>query len=174
MEKISQTKHKGGRPRLFPNERIGLMGLVNGDIRTDRTVNNRHYTNIAFKIFEDIDSDEYNHLFNKKKEIVKTTILSELGRVVDMYSNGKEMMLAIAKIICDDKMNTAKAINFIKRYRMQVNKNKISGTLKKIVTIINNANFDEADKQYFFVVLKALAEENLPAEEDLEEDLEEE
>lgn len=169
LENFSKT-NKGGRPRKFSQRDMILMRRVNSDIRTDKTVHNRHYSDAAFRILYDLNCDEYNHLVDKKKEIVKTTILIELGKVVETYSNGEEIMLMLAKTICNKKMKTTRAVDYIKKYRMnqddspKLNKHKISGTLRKIVTVINNANIDEDDMQLFFIALKELAEENLPSE----------
>ena len=176
MENISQTKHKGGRPRKHSKELIKKMRILyDNHVITERSIINRLYLGDAQTLLE--NSDEYNYLVDKKKhKTLRNTILTALGRVAEKYSNGDEVVLMLAKHICDNKLNTATAINFINNYRMQdknspkLNKNKVIGCLKKILTIINNSNFKEDEMQYFFFALKALAEENLPAKEEDEVD----
>jgi hypothetical protein len=168
MENISKTKtkHKGGRPRKHPEIMRTTVRKLNDGVNTERSINNKIYYEVAKMYLED---SEFAYLLNKK------TILTALGRVVEMYSDGDEIVQKLARIICSDRMNTAIAIDYINKYRMldedspKLNKHKISGTLKKIAKIIENSNFKEDEMQYFFFALKELAEENLPAE---EEDLE--
>lgn len=177
MEKISQTeKHKGGRPRIYPKEYIGSMRKLYSEYTTDRSINNAHYMSSAFDIIYHLPDNNFTYLVdNKNQKLHHTTILTALGRIVEKYSNGEELMLKFAKTICDKKMKTSEAIFYLNNCRMwnenspKLNKHNITGALKKIVNIINNSNFDEDEMQFFFIALKALAEENLPAEEEDEE-----
>lgn len=141
MENISKTKHKGGRPRKHSKEFLTGMRAIYSDYNTDRSINNMIYLGDAQEL---LMSDEFTYLVdNKKQKLYRTTILIALGRIVNMYTNGEEMMLKLAREICNEKMNTYEAIDFIKRYRMQdgqkLNKDNISGTIKKIKTVIRNS-----------------------------------
>jgi hypothetical protein len=165
MENFSETeKHKGGRPRKYSKEFLTGMRAIYSDYNTDRSINNMIYLGDAQKLL--MNSDEFTYLVdNKKQKLYRTTILTALGRVADMYTNGEEMMLQLARIICDDKMTTSEAIYFINNYRKQdgqkLNKNSITGTFKKILTVIRNSNLDDNDMKILMKALRKLSEEDL-------------
>jgi hypothetical protein len=83
---------------------------------------------------------------NKKHKILRKTIMVALGRIAEMFSNGDELALELAQVICRERLNTAKAIDLINKYRISngeaLNKNKIQGTLKKIINVIRNSCLD--------------------------------
>lgn len=81
--------------------------------------------------------------------------MTALGRVAMKYSNGDELALELAKNICKHKLNTQEAINYINRRRKangeKFGKNRVEGTFKKVVNVINNAGLNEYEINLLFL-----------------------
>ena len=57
--------------------------------------------------------------------------------------------------ICDNKLNTSKAVNYIRKSR-KLGKDKVNGTVKKLLKIIDNAYLTKKQKER--VILKFLVQ----------------
>lgn len=141
MENIS--KKKKGRPEKILNEvkeMLKASARANDPKTSERTINNNYYVMLGMEILRE---DGYEYIVDSHKQtIYKQTIMQHIGRIKELY--GIEPALELARTICKEKMNTAKAIQYIKEYRMTegnepLQKNKVNGVLKKIVNIINNS-----------------------------------
>jgi len=75
-------------------------------------------------------------LWDIKNEKMKTTILAELGRLT--VRAGDDIALKAARVICEHKMNTARALAFLRRFR----KTKTGAgwsVLQKILRLIDDS-----------------------------------
>ena len=156
MEKIS--KNKKGRPELHKALKASIL-MVGGNVvfQTKRTLHNEAYLAIAFGLLK--DNDAYTYLLDKKKEkIYKKTILQHIGGVAELYNH--QIAVEIANVICKKRYNTAKAIDFIKRFRKEqgedLQKNKVEGALKKVINIINNSGLTTDELQQLIGLMKEI------------------
>ena len=154
MENISEIKkNKVGRPKEHALLEHGIR-VIYPDLKTQRSVNNKIYYTHTFGLL--IKSNEFGYLVDTEKQIVKRcTIMTALGRVAMKYSNGDELALELAKNICKHKLNTQEAINYINRRRKangeKFGKNRVEGTFKKVVNVINNAGLNEYEINLLFL-----------------------
>ena len=75
-------------------------------------------------------------LWDIKNEKMKTTILAELGRLT--VRAGDDIALQAARVICEHKMNTARALAFLRRFRKAKTAASWS-VLQKILRLINDS-----------------------------------
>jgi len=116
MEKFSEKKR--GRPKVLDGENEKVMESVYYDAKSRRSLLNKHYSLIAFRI---LTSDQkvlpgYEYLFggnDLNNANPKETILTELGRLKD-----PELIRVFAQKICEDKMKTKQAVQQIRDYRL--------------------------------------------------------
>jgi len=81
-------------------------------------------------------------LWDTKKDKIKTTILAELGRLV--VRSGDEIALKAARVICDNKMGTARALSFLRRFR-KTKSDKLLSVLNRIIRLINDSDLSEEE-----------------------------
>lgn len=114
MENIS--KNKRGRPRML--RRDGLQALYYDKGR--RQQDNMAYVQLFGKLIYPAGvaggmmDPVFLFLWDKDKKI-KTTVSAELGRLA--VRSGDDIALKAARVICEHKMNTARALAFLRRFR---------------------------------------------------------
>jgi len=115
-DKIS-TKRKRGRPKFGREEMISLMKEKNlfPDIRTERGFQNKCYEVDAVGAIRDLDGMEF--LVDREKETLKSSILTEIGRLKD-----PETMRALAEEVCEraktEKRTTKEWVQFCRAIRL--------------------------------------------------------
>ena len=112
-ENIS-IKPKRGRPYLFFTDAADKREWKKHypDVRTDRTLVNRLYSDRALSVLGDGRKPEYIWLADVKADRFKHTILTELGRVDE-----DDEIRDLAGFICEKKMSTSEAVSFIRDCR---------------------------------------------------------
>jgi hypothetical protein len=122
MENFSENKRKRGRPSKMFASRITVNQKANEYAKglaqencTDRTKVNLYYQTSAHAALWDGD---YSYLFINDdskctSEIKKRTILQNLGRLED-----DELIRKTARLICDNKLNTAEAVTYIRELKI--------------------------------------------------------
>jgi hypothetical protein len=157
MENIS--KNKRGRPEKVSSILKDFFKRTASDLKiTDRTINNEYYLSKAFGVLKNAIGD-FTYLFDESKQIIlKKTILYALGRLEEKY--GKDVVIEAASIICQEKLNTAQAIDFIKDFRNgqgeDLQKNKVEGALKKVLNIINNSGLTNDELQQLIILIREI------------------
>lgn len=81
-------------------------------------------------------------LWDIKKEKMKTTILAELGRLT--VRAGDDIALQAARVICEHKMNTARALAFLRRFR-KTKSDKLLSVLNRIIHLVNDSDLSEKE-----------------------------
>jgi len=154
MENIS--KNKRGRPRKISKSFEESLQMIYPELKSVRSINNINYLNDTIELLKDKEGFEYL-IDGKKQELKHKTILTALGRIIEKYSNGEQLALELATDICNHKLNTQKAIDFINRFRKangdNVGKNKTQGALKKVINVIQNAHLDQEEVSKLIKVL---------------------
>jgi hypothetical protein len=112
-ENIS-IKPKRGRPYLFFTDANDKRECKKHypDVRTDRTLVNRLYSDRALSVLGDGHKPEFLWLADAKTDRFKHTILTELGRVDE-----DEEIRDLAMELCERKLKTAAAIALIRTRR---------------------------------------------------------
>jgi hypothetical protein len=144
MEKIS--KNRKGRPvkLIFFKNNFNFYKNLEPDLTT-RQLYNRYYETVALsEIIVDwstkkIRNPIFKYLYDFDAKANKKTVLSAIGRVFQDY--GKDDAVYVATMICQNKMNTTTALNFISDVR-GLRQNKIEGTIDKLLTVIQNARLN--------------------------------
>jgi|SRR5579863_3493608 len=112
-ETASQTP-KPGRPFSVFRDAADRQEMIElfDDVRSERSVVNRLFHLDALMAIGEGDKPQYRWLADARTDCIKRTILAELGRVRD-----EEKIRELARYICEMKMSTAEAINFIRERR---------------------------------------------------------
>lgn len=113
---------------------------------SNRQLLNKYYCNLFLQaIIKD------NELLKKYKLLSfiiipkkKTTILTELGKVYSKKS--LKQAITLANHICTNKLATDKAISYIRKSR-KLGKDKIKGTISKLLKVIDNAYLSTSEKE---------------------------
>lgn len=124
MENISdilpQPKRGRGRPKKYPE--LLFSGISVAELRGKQ--NNLHAEYAIMKLSKWNKGGDFDRLLKGVNGKPRVTILSELGRMIDMFENSNESddkelgkVLSTAAHICKHKLPTAKAIGLIRRIR---------------------------------------------------------
>lgn len=125
LEKFS--KNKRGRPRKYTEDYLEKMRQTDTNLRgkTDRCVCNFGYTSRAFCILLDRDPnfEKYSWLLgiNEHGTGCKHTILSELGRLVDLTGDEQDM-IDVVELLCKEKPKTTAILPILRRVRNDIKK----------------------------------------------------
>jgi len=113
-ENISINRPKRGRPYLFFTDANDKREWIrdNPDARTDRTLVNRVYRDMALSVLGDGYKPEFTWLADVKAGRFKNTILAELGRVDDDHE-----LRDLALELCQRKLKTAAVVALIRSRR---------------------------------------------------------
>ncbi|HNR81819.1 MAG TPA: hypothetical protein PKK37_05260 [Candidatus Pacearchaeota archaeon] len=115
MENIS--KNKRGRPQILRRDTLRASYYDKGRRQQD----NMAYTQLfGMLVYPDGSAGEpldpiYLFLWDNKKVKIKATVSAELGRLA--VRSGDDVALQAARVICEKKMNTARALAFLRRFR---------------------------------------------------------
>ena len=76
-------------------------------------------------------------LWDIKNEKMKTTILAELGRLT--VRAGDDIALQAARVVCENKMNTARALAYLRRFRKNKTAGQVMVVTQKILRLIDDS-----------------------------------
>jgi len=159
MENISENKRKRGRPLKVSKcgETVNEVAkqysfILDTDTKTKRTQINAYYYMLALSVLRENQTVDYSFLDDHKKQKVKITILQELGRLE--YANIIEIA---AKRICEERLPTEKAIDYIRNFRRD--KKPAGSSFKlanKIADVINDYDnkHEGVDKEFMLESLE--------------------
>lgn len=129
----TQLYGRAGR-RQQDNRRYFFVGF---ELLFPKSENGHEYADPIFIFLCDIAVNKWS----------KTTIISEIGRL--SYRFGNEIALDAARVICEHKMNTARAVNYISRLKKDLTTDKTRlrwlPVYMKIARLIDDSCIDEED-----------------------------
>jgi len=128
-------KSKRGRPVVFDKGHLSIMGGFFPEIGSRRHLQNKAYQSIAIGALRsggDEIGPEYSWLFDPTANVVKSTILSELGRLGD-----HETIRILARDICVGRVRTSIAVPRLRALRKKQRPADALDLTNKIVNTIN-------------------------------------
>jgi hypothetical protein len=113
-ENVSINQPKRGRPYLFFTDANDKRECKKHypDVRTDRTLVNRLYSDRALSVLGDGHKPEFLWLADAQTGRYRRTVLTELGRV-----NEDDLLLDVAFDLCERKLKTVAAVRLIRNWR---------------------------------------------------------
>jgi len=110
-ETVSEnTEKKRGRPPVMDKTEENIASILTPNVTTRRGKLNSYYRLIAFSVLH--DDPRFSWLVDKETEKMKSTILTELGRIYV-----PEVIKIAALKICELKPRTKEAIALIRSWR---------------------------------------------------------
>ena len=109
---VHDEKPKRGRPRLLmPEYEAELWNLYPPTgVKSTRGIQNKHYLCHAVGLVK--DDPRFAWIVDAKTDRVRSTILTELGRIED-----DDDLLEMALLICESRASTRKAVAAIRQFR---------------------------------------------------------
>ena len=145
------AKNKPGRPRTIPIE-LRAFWSDTSRRQQDNKARMMVFNKLIYpgKISAEPVDPIFIFLWDRKKDKIKTTILAELGRLA--IREGDEMALQAARVICENKLSTARALSYLRRFKKTKSGN-VETVFFKVLRLIDDGLLNE---QEVVVLLESL------------------
>jgi hypothetical protein len=119
LEKLS--KNRRGRPRKISTAEVASLRATFPDMTTSRSINNAYYRQVAYRYLRPKEhGSKYDHIIDFTTGRMRRTILVALGRLADQCDDereAEEWIRVAAEDICEERMKTSEALEFISDVR---------------------------------------------------------
>ena len=144
---MANIAKKRGRPKLIKDELRAVWIDRNKRRQQDNKARMAYFNRLLYP--DELDGEPLDpaflFLWDIKKEKIKTTILAELGRLAVRYRDGDKIAVQAARVICEHKMNTARALAYLRRFRKTKTAGQVMVVTKKILRLINDSLLTEKE-----------------------------
>lgn len=142
---MANIAKKRGRPKTIPDELRAVWSDINKRRQQDNKARMAYFNRLLYP--DELDGEPLDpaflFLWDIKKEKIKTTILAELGRLA--FRAGDDIALQAARVICEHKMNTARALAYLRRFRKTKTAGQVMVVTKKILRLVDDSLLTEKE-----------------------------
>jgi len=148
---MANIAKKRGRPKTIPDELRAVWSDINKRRQQDNLSYMVYIYSLLYPDFEEkkLESEpaepDFVFLWDLKTDKMKTTILAELGRLAVRYRDGDKIAVQAARVICEHKMNTARALAYLRRFRKTKTAGQVMVVTQKILRLINDSLLTEKE-----------------------------
>lgn len=152
----SVEKTLKGRPRVLTEEAEAMYRSIYGPtVKTRRGLQNKQYELRALRVLRDLNLPGLDYLFDVENDVVRHTVLNELGRMEDTSN-----MVSLARWLCEQRPSNKAAVEICRAERGVGRKPNALLTTCRILDILETASRKADDPERF---MRAIAENVMDA-----------